>query len=320
MTRVKVKTIKNDDFSAVFGQLFGDGKDMDFDIAMDKLNKLRSNLSRVINFLESFDKSIYCKVLNEDKDSPNRKHTAEFIADCKIISEWSEFGKNPAEVGKFYKKAKDNKVVGDCISMCKRLIKHKKHLEGDLSGNFLVSSNTKDLQVFPFCDFDIKYLYVYSNVDESVKKYILVFLSMLLKTTKEIYDVITSPDIDIDKISQVVVDVISSTKKMLPRCSKAFSRLESSMDLLKKNFTEYYKDFVSSKDQSTFITNFIADCTKEEAERTDGSSDIELTRQFMEITNFFRKQSAGKIKDPAIAQLLDVLDNQFKSVGLDTEE
>lgn len=324
MTRGKVKMIKSTvdtkDLNDAFGQLFGQGDNMDFEIAMDKLNKLRSNISRVTKFLESFHKSILCKVLSESEETSVYKSSVEnFIKDCREISEWSEFGRNPLEVGVFYKKCKDSKTVGDCISICRSLNKYKKSLGEDLSDDFIKSSSTKDLLIFPFCDFDVKFLYVYGNIDDSVKKYILIFLSVLLKSTKEIYEVITSPDIDIDKVSKIVVDVIGSTKKMLPRCGKAFAKLESSMDLLKRNFADYYKDFLSTKDQSTIITNFISDCTKEEVEKSDdsGKSDIELTRQFMEITNFFRKQSAGRVKDPAIAQLLEFLDKQFESLDLE---
>jgi predicted translin family RNA/ssDNA-binding protein len=333
----RVKTIKTKtglggdakDLSAVFGQIFGESGSMDFDIALDKLNKLKSNISRVKKLLESFSKTIYNKVLvngdgEESAEVRNYKKNLEgFVEDCKHISDWSEFGKNPNEVISFYRACKEHKVSKDCISMCRKLIKFKKNLEDieNLSDDFIKSPKLKDLQLFTFCNFDIKYMYVYGNIDDSAKKYILIFLSMILKSTKEIFDVITSPDVDIDKISKIVVDVIASTKKMLPRCSKAFSKLESSMDLLKDNFAEYYKDFVSTKDQTTIITNFIADCTKEENEKADASSgkmDVELTRQFMDITNFFRKQSAGRIKDPAVNQLLSFLDKQFKS--LDVEE
>ncbi len=325
MPRGKVKVVKSTvdtkDLGEVFGQLFGQGQNMDFEIAMDKLNKLRSNVSRVMKFMESFDKAIYCKVLPESEEREKyRQNAKNFVEDCREIAEWSEFGRNPVEVGVFYKQCKEKKVVADCIGICRNLNKYKKFLtEGTQSDEFLKSPSTKDLILFPFCDFDVKFFYVYGNVDDSVRKYIMVFLSVMLKSTKEIYEVITSPDIDIDKVSRVVVDVIASTKKMLPRCSKAFAKLESSMELLKKNFSDYYKDFLTSKDQSTIITNFIADCTKEELDKSEdsGKSDIELTRQFMEITNFFRKQSTGRVKDPAIQQLLEFLDEQFKSVDLE---
>ncbi len=324
MPRGRVKVVKSNvdtkGLNEVFGQMFGNGDNMDFEIALSKMHKLRSNVSRVMKFMESFDKSILSKVLEQTPETRQYKASVQnFVQDCKEISEWSEFGRNPNEVGVAYKKFKDSKVVADCISICRVLNKHKKSLGENPSFDFIKSPSLKDLVVFPFCDIDIKFIFVYGNIDDSVKKYILVFLSLMLESTKEIYEVITSPDIDIEKISRIVVDVIASTKKMLPRCDKAFAKLESSMELLKKNFAEYYKDFLSTKDQSTIITNFIADCTKEEVENSDetGKADVELTRQFMQITNFFRKQSAGKVKDPAIAQLLEFLDKQFEALEED---
>ena len=298
---------------------------MDFEIALDKLKKLKSNILRVQKFLESFDRSIYGKVMiNDTFIKTYRDNIKNFIEDCKTISEFDENGKALNEVVSFYQSSKENKVVKDCISMCRRIIRYKKYLEDidSLDDSFLKSSNMEDLKIFPFCDFDIKFLYVYGNIDESVKKYIMIFLSMMLKSTKEIFEVITSPDVDIDKLSQIVVEVISSTKKLLPRCSKAFDKIESSLDLLKNNFSEYYKDFVSTKDQTVIISNFIADCSKDTGEDGEGEGkvDVELTRQFMQITNFFRKQSAGKIKDPAVNELLNFLDNQFKSLDIDEDD
>ncbi len=325
----RVKTIKpkgasGDDLKElgkVFGDMFSGGSNMDFEIALDKLKKLKANVSRVQKFMESFDKNIYSKVLvNDTFVSKYKTNINNFIEDCKTISEYDENGKSLTDVVKFYQSSKEHKVVKDCIGMCRRVIRYKKYLDDidNIDDGFLKSSNMADLKLFTFCDFDIKYLYVYGNVDESVKRYIVVFLSMMLKSTKEIFDIITSPDVDINKVSKIVIDVIASTKKLLPRCSKAFDKIEQSLDLLKNNFSEYYKDFVSTKDQSSIITNFLSDCTKQ-TDDDGGRVDMELTRQFMQITNFFRKQSAGKVKDPRVNELLNFLDSQFKSLDVDED-
>jgi predicted translin family RNA/ssDNA-binding protein len=329
----RVKTIKPKnamggdmkELGKVFGDLFSGGSNMDFEIALDKLKKLKSNVVRVQKFLESFDKSVYGKVMSNDTFIKTyRTNIQNFVEDCKTITDYEEYGKTINEVVSFYQSSKENKVVKDCIGICRRIVRYKKYLEDidNLDDSFLRSSNLADLKIFPFCDFDIKYLYVYGNIDESVKKYIMIFLSMILKSTKEIFEVVTSPDIDIDKMSKIVVEVIASTKKLLPRCGKAFDKIEKSLDLLKNNFGEYYKDMVSSKDQSVIISNFIADCSKDtgDGDEDEGNVDIELTRQFAQITNFFRKNSAGKIKDPRVNELLNFLDKQFKSLDIDEDE
>ena len=67
------------------------------------------------------------------------------------------------------------------------------------------------------------------------------------------------------------------------------------------------------------ITGFLSDC--QDSSKDDGESvDIELARQFMKITAFYRKRSAGKINDPRVNKLLDILDTTFKQLNIDNAE
>ena len=74
----KTKIIKQsedqDGISDMFNQLLGDEKSLDIEIIKDKYLKLKTNIERVYKLLESFKKTIYCKVL---KDFPEFKDEAE---------------------------------------------------------------------------------------------------------------------------------------------------------------------------------------------------------------------------------------------------
>jgi hypothetical protein len=310
---------EQDGINDMFNQLLGDEKSLDIEIVEDKYNKLKNEIEKVYKLFESFKKTIYSKVL-KDLTGINIyiKNIEGFIEDAKFII--------PDDIPRenlisHYLSIKENKVIKDCIHICKNLIIYKKYIEDNenLSDNFIKSSKTKELQIFPFCSFDIKTIYFYNKIDTSVKKYLLIFLNMVYTSTYEIYNIITSPDIDISKFSSVIIESIKNAQKMIPRANKAFKKIEQSVELLQDNFSNYYRDMVESRSPETILTSFIKDVSDEESS-TNGV-DLELAQQFKRIAMFYRKRSSGKIKDPRINQIFELLDQNFAMLNVkDTEE
>lgn len=311
-TKVIKQSIDQDGISDMFNQLLGDEKSLDIEIIRDKYKKLKTDIERVYKLLESFKKTFYCKVLKDFSNINFYKTNMEnFILDAKsIFPEDIE----DHDLIRHYLSVKENKIVKDCIHICKNLIIYKKYIEDNenLSDNFIKSSKTYELKIFPFCDFDIKFIYKFSKIDESIKKYILIFLNMLYTTTYDIYQVITTPDIDISKFSEIIINSISQAKKMIPRANKAFRKIEESIELLQNNFGGYYKDFISTKNPSIIIENFILDVSKEQNENVD----LELARQFKKIAIFFKNKTSGKIKDPKIDRIFEILDSNFAMLDI----
>ena len=64
------------------------------------------------------------------------------------------------EIVRFYLHIKEHKVIKDSIHICKNLILYKKYIENNenLTDNFIKSSKNREILIFPFCDFDIKYI------------------------------------------------------------------------------------------------------------------------------------------------------------------
>lgn len=306
-TKVIKQNIEQDGMAEMFNQLLGDEKSLDINIIKDKYMKLKTNVERVYRLLESFKKTIYIKVLaNMSNIALYIKNIENFIEDAEHVFPESIDDK---DIKHFYLHVKEHKIIKDCIHICKNLIIYKKYIENneDLSDSFIKSSKNREINIFPFCDFDIKYIYSFSKIDDSIKRYILIFLNMLYNTTYEIYQIITSPDVDISKFSEIIINSISQAKKMIPRAGRAFKKIEESVDLLQNNFEGYYKDFISTKNPTIIIENFILDCSKEQNDDVD----IELARQFKKIAMFYKKKSAGKIKDPRINQIFEMLDKNF---------
>lgn len=312
--RIKVvkQNIDQQGMSDMFNQLLGDEKSLDINIIRDKYMKLKTNIERIYRLLESFHNTIYVKVINTIFETAlYKKNIKGFIEDCETLFD-AEISDD--KLIHHYKVVKDHKVVKDCIHICKNLIRYKKYIEDidNLSDSFIKSSKTREFIVFPFCNFDIKMIYTHVKIDESISKYLLIFLNMLYKTSYEIYEIITSPDIDISKFSDIIIQSIQQAKKMIPRANRAFRKIEESVALLKNNFQNYYKDFVSTKNPTIILENFILDCSKENGDDVD----LELARQFKRIVMFYQKKSQGKIKDPRINQLFEMLNKNFDMLNV----
>ena len=73
------------------------------------------------------------------------------------------------------------------------------------------------------------------------------------------------------------------------------------MQLLKNNFSGYYKDFVVSKNPGIIIENFVMDVAD------DSKADTETTYQFRKIINFYKEKMRGRVNDPKIQKIFDLV-------------
>jgi hypothetical protein len=108
-------------------------------------------------------------------------------------------------------------------------------------------------------------------------------LKTLFNMTHIIYKTVTSPDVDISKLSAIIIGALGALKKQIPRCEKAFKKITDSVSLLENNFDTYYKDFVQSNDPTNIFTGFIGDV----ANTCD--TDPHLIFQCRKIVNFYKK-------------------------------
>ncbi|KAK1930486.1 hypothetical protein P3T76_014157 [Phytophthora citrophthora] len=111
--------------------------------------------------------------------------------------------------------------------------------------------------------------------------------TLLYITTQDIYAIVSTPNVDIDKLSEFIVKAIGAAKA---RCDKAFRLVENSVDMLKTGMSSYYKDFVASGNPTIIIENFINDIS------TDLKIDTPTLGQFKRIIFYFRRQASKKLK------------------------
>jgi hypothetical protein len=78
--------------------------------------------------------------------------------------------------------------------------------------------------------------------------------------------------------------------------------------LLKENFGDYYRDFISTKDSTIMMQNFIIDVSK----KTD--SDPQVTRQFRQIISYYRELAQQQIQNPKVKMLFDKVNESFQQL------
>jgi hypothetical protein len=125
----------------------------------------------------------------------------------------------------------------------------------------------------------------------------------------------STPDIDVDKVINVLMESIDDVQKHIPRCEKAFAVIKANSQMLRNNFSEYYKDFQESGNRVIILENFISDLSK------NAEGDPQLMRQFRKIIKFIREhtQKIGATKDPRLNSLIQTSLNQLGGGGDDNE-
>jgi hypothetical protein len=335
MSKVKVKQVKklvgDGNINGMFEEMMG-VKDADPAIIAPKFIKLRNTLKHICKILMQFSTFLplrndfpECKKgLDEIKDFIEKIKDSTFIRDSSAEIDSKSDGKDDSDekyysldkktINELYKKLKDNEYVKRLIVMCNKLEKYKKNFGDDTKKspakeNFVNQEPGLTFVIFDFSSLDLKLLWANAKITSMVKKYVISILSNLHKHSYQLYNIITSPDVDVEEFSQILLSSISELKKQpdLHRCSAAFSRIEQSVGLLKEKFPDYYRESVASQNPDALITSFIVDVSNQ------GGANARLTREFRHIIQYMHKVSnqSGKNKDPAVQKIFSMLNKNF---------
>jgi hypothetical protein len=303
MSRVKVikKQSLDPEIVDMFNQMLGTG-DADVDIIRPKYLLVQDKIKTIKKLLDDATENVFVKIVPADcKDINAYTQTLTEIPFVDVTAMDSK------ELTPLYNDLKVNNTVRSVILLCKMLIEHHGKLATDstFDGNYINRMPGHELLIFPFSKLNIKYIWGLPGTTDQLKKYIFTFMRILLETTRAVYHAVTSPDVDIKKISAAIMNSIQSVKKQIPRCEKAFAKIQQSLDLLENNFDGYYKDFIQAQNPSTLIESYVIDVSR------TGNTDPQTTQQFRKIINYFRKATQGKIKDPKIKKIFDMLNSNF---------
>lgn len=258
----------------------------------EKLNALNANQELLQKYIDSINSKYDIKDLSE---------TYTNLKQCRPVQEIVMIVKN----------------IKNVLTMEKERTKSEEHnLENrkSLSMTFIQKCEGDSLKLFNFSSLDFKQIsYNEDLLTQELQNYMLYFLHILYKRGVEVVNMITSPDIDVGKFSEVLVRNIGEVKKHIPGCDKAFGKIASSVNLLKSNFDGYYKDFVISQNPGIIIESFVGDVAQ------DSKADPMMTSQFRKIIQFYKqKMNAAKIEDPKIKKILGMVGSNLDVLESET--
>ena len=267
-----------------FNQMIGSEK-ADPKIVLPKYKELMERLEQIYNLL------LDCKSVILDNNDYYRDASLqieEFCCSIKLLLD-KKVDDNNFE-SEQYNLIKDNDVIQTMIVSCSNLSDIHVHLKKtwkDVDKKFFMRYSPLKFTPLPFAkSLDFKKIWIVDGANkESIVEYIFTFMSVIFKNSHSIYKTVTSPDVDVAQLSSIIIKALGGLKQHLPRCEKAFKKIEDSVSLLEGNFDSYYKDFVQSKDPTNIFTGFIGDV----ADTCD--SDPQLIFQCRKIVNFYKKNA-----------------------------
>lgn len=215
-------------------------------------------------------------------------------------------------INSVYKHLKESQSVRQLMLLCSKLKLYKDCIgnEQELSDSFILEEPGHSLILFSFATIDLKLMWISDEMKAIQKKQILIVLHRLWHTLYLMYKIITSPDVDIAKFTNVLRESIMKLKTVpeLNRCTRAFNRIEESVELLGDRFDEYYRESIASANPNIIMENFVLDVSKQ------GGADAQLTRDFRRIIMYMQKmsQKTGRAKDPKVKKLFELLNKNYE--------
>jgi Ca2+-binding EF-hand superfamily protein len=305
--------IDQKELNEIFQQLSGDPTKLDPEIIKDKYERLKNAILRCNKLIIKFKEAILDKLVTKrGKDASFDYNVNALVSWVERANEFVNEDVEPDHLVHFYQNMKESFVVEEYLKICKVLTQNETYLKDrcNLSDAFIRSAVGEDFFIFDFAKINFKHLFSFilkenfSDPEEyaDAKKYILITLNMLYITTQDIYKLISSPDVDIDHLSEVIVKAVDAARKQIPRCDKAFRIISNSVDMLKSNMNTYYKDFVATSNPTIIFESFIQDIT------TSINMDTQTLMQFKRIIFFFKKKSESMPKNPQLNSMFGTLD------------
>jgi hypothetical protein len=330
-SKVVKSTLNNKDILDTFQEILGTSEtNACLPIAHPKYVKMQINTGRFLKLLHMFHESVALSKFPDIKEylykyieSLDKNFVATFNApdleQYLTKSEETLSGHNYNVISKEIKtefsisfsNMKKSNIVNIIIVTCKNLIASKKHYENKdkLSDHFLTKSAGNLFSPLPeLSQLNFKRIYIDDILDSNDRTFILIFISKLYEISYQVYQILSSPDVDVNDFVNIIVANIDTVKKQIPRCNEAFSKIVESIDILKDNFDGYYKDFMSCNNPAIIMENFVLDVSK------NTKATPKITSQFRRIIAYYRNIASKHSNDPRLQTLFSHVDKNFDAL------
>ena len=202
-------------------------------------------------------------------------------------------------------------LVNTILVVCKNLIPHKTALndQAALKDKFLLRDAGSVFAPLPdLSQLNFKRIYIDVAISASDRSFVMIILHKMLKISHDVYEALSAPDVDVDEFVEVIMSSIDEVKKHIPRCDQAFDKIVESVGMLRGNFNNYYKDYVSSGNVSIMMENFVLDVSK------STNANPQVTGQFRRIITHYRKLASQQSSNPKLQNLFAQVDANFKEL------
>lgn len=324
--KVVQKTVKQSlgdtkDISEMFNQMLGAGA-LNIIIAYPKYINMKNAVENLVRLFDAIQKSPFLTKTEEFKRCADELN--HFVSEArKQIDYW--FGmqlEEPANVTdeqrqkftELYEGVKKSSLVNQFIIMCDKLVVYKNYFndENNLNDKFLTNMVDPEFKPFPFSNLNLKY--IFTMCGPNTKKFFMTILHKSFIISHTLWKVVTSPDVDVDQFVKIIMSNIDQIQNRpeLGRCKDAFDKIKESVHMLKDNFSGYYRNFISTKDSTIIMQNFIIDVSKNQ------SNNPKVIKQFQKIVRYYQTMASSQIKNDKAKQLFEKVNEAFKQIEKNT--
>lgn len=331
--RAQVKTKKltdvvgnMNDLADMFNQMIGLGNN-NIHISYNKYNKLKSTIDKTIELFEILPPVLQnnpemCETMKKltEKCKELREHHAKIFVLELSKYEWnlSLTPKNLIDnFSQKYSAIKESQYIKDFMFICNNLWSYKKYIENKDNLNYKFILNMAGVEWCPLVMTDLNVKYLMSSVENAnFRSFMISFIHKLFVFCNDIYDIIHTPDIDVEQLGDKLIDSICSVEKipeLNSKCNLVFAEIRKNIDLFKKNFSGYYRNFLQSKNNMSILLDFIIDIGQTKP------NDIRLMTQIKHILRFYKTKFSGQFSDPRLAVVIDRVNDSLDKIneGLD---
>lgn len=311
-----VKETKSD-LEHYFGQLTGT-EEPDLEIVKPKLSHLKNDINTICSTMEMFAPAIRGLGYTKDADA-----LVTFTSRATLFRDALKAMEQVELTGALWKVIKDHDFIQICMIACSNLsVIHTQFVQSWRTVDRKFMNRFTGLQFKPFmpwCEIDFKALWLIDGERETdLPELLFTVMKNLFNAMRDMYDCYMQPDVNIAHLSELIVSTLVNLRKRIPRCDKAFDKIEESARMLKDNFGDYYRDFLESKDPNNIFTAFISDVS------TSCGSDTQLIFQCRKIVDFYRKNAQMKIASGEITgekrKMFESLLNNYKMLDRNASE
>jgi hypothetical protein len=316
VAKVSSKEQKSD-LEYYFGQLTGT-EEPDLDIVKPKVLRLIGDANIIISTISAFSHVV--RKLGYER---NADELDTFMSNAKTFHSELKVFETKELTGEAWKTIKDHDFIQTCMVACGNLsVIHAQfaHSWDTVDRKFMNRfTGLKFVPFAPWCDLDLKHLWLIDgDTEKDLPELIFTVMKNLFGAMRDMYEAYMNPDVNISHLSDLIISSLGNLRKRIPRCDKAFNKIEESARMLKDNFGEYYRDFLQTKDPNNIFTAFISDVS------TSCGNDTALIFQCRKIVEFYKKNAQMKIASGEITgekrQMFESLLNNYKMLDRNASE